>query len=329
MLRTRLIVVALLALGLLAACGPVDKRVVFVSERGGDPMAFTMASDGSEVDSVPAGGDESIFPQWSPTRDHIALISAEGDESRLIILAQDGDVWDSCTIDAENVLDFSWDPKGERIAFLAGTAEEGEIYVTDVACANVGQMTYSGGALTLGNWSEDGQWVVYSIVDGSDQGVFLRNPTGVDRKRVDDKAATRMAFASKGGWLAFMTEDKDDDGARIWVVEDVHQPAPVSLTNQAAAGSTFAWSPNGERIVYVSDKDGDADIYSMKSDGSDSRQLTRNEIADTQPSWSSNGKRIIFVSDLHGNTEIFTMKDDGTEQQRLTINDYQDTQPDW
>ena len=329
MLRTGFILLALLGLCLLAACGPKDKRVVFVSERGGDQAVYTMGSDGSEVSSVPSGGDEALAPAWSPTRDHVALLSVDGDSSRLHILTQDGEEWDSCTIDEEQVLHFSWDPKGERVAFLAGTVDEADIFFTDVDCANVGRLTYSSAPMTLGNWSEDGQWVVYSITGGSDQGVFLRNPTGVDRKRVDDKTTGHLSFAPKGDALAFTTLEEDDRNARIWLVEDVHQPAPVSITNQAAPGSTFAWSPDGKRIVYVSDRDGDPEIYVMKANGSDQQQLTRNEIADTLPSWSSNGKRIIFVSDLHGNTEIFTMKDDGTDQQRLTNNDYSDTQPRW
>ena len=329
MLRTGFIFLALLVLCLLAACGPKDKRIVFVSERGGDQMVYTMGSDGSEVSSVPSGGDQSVVPSWSPTRNHVALLSLDDDESRLVILSQDGDEWDSCTIDEDRVLNYSWDPKGEYVAFLAGTPEDGEIYVTDVECANVGQLTYSGGAMALGNWSEDGQWVVYSIIGGADEGVFLRNPTGVDRKRVDDKATTQLAFAPKGDVLAFMTQEKDDEDARIWVIEDVHQPAPASLTNQAAPDSTFAWSPDGKTIAYVSSRDGDPEIYTMQANGSDQKQLTNNEFADTLPSWSVNGKRIIFVSDLPGNKEIFVMDEDGSNQQRLTNNDYNDTQPRW
>ncbi len=327
--RTSFIVLALLTLCLLAACGPSEKRILFVSERSGDPMVYVMNSDGSEVSPIPSGGDQGVVPVWSPTRDHVALLSIDDDESRLVILAQEGDEWDSCTIDEDRVLQFSWDPKGERIAYIAGTPDDGVAHVTDVDCANVTQLTYSGGPMVLGNWSQDGQWVVYSITGGSDPGVFLRNPSGVDRKRVDDEAATQLAFAPKGGKLAYMTVKEDDDNAQIWIVEDVHRPAPVSVTNQAALDSTFAWSPDGKRIVYVSDRDGDPEIYTMKDNGSDQNQLTSNQIADTLPSWSSNGKLIIFVSDLHGNTEIFTMKDDGTEQQRLTNNDYNDTQPRW
>ncbi len=325
--RKYLIVVALLALCLLAACGPKDKRVVFVSERGGDMMAYTMASDGAEVASVPSGGDESVSPSWSPTRRHVALLSRNGDSSRLQILAEEGDnEWESCTVDEDMVLDYSWDPKGERVAFLVGTPEDADVFVADVECAGVEPLTYDGGAMVLGNWSEDGHWVVYSIHDEDDQGIFLRNPSGVDRRRISDKAAVQLAFAPKGGGFAFMTQD--DEETRIWASDDPDLP-PVSITNQAAADSTFAWAPDGKFIAFVSDRDGDPEIYTMKPNGSDQRQLTRNEIADSLPSWSTNGKRIIFVSDLHDNTEIFTMKDDGTDQQRLTNNDYDDTQPAW
>ena len=123
MLRTGFVFLALLVLCFLAACGPKDKRVVFVSERGGDLMAYTMASDGSEVSSVPSGGDESVSPSWSPTRNHVALLSVDGEDSTLHVLAQEGDDWETCAVDEDRVLDYSWDPKGERIAFLVGTPE--------------------------------------------------------------------------------------------------------------------------------------------------------------------------------------------------------------
>ena len=112
MLRTGFIFLALLGICLLAACGPKDKRVVFVSERGGDQMVYTMSSDGSEVSSVPSGGDESIAPSWSPTRNHVALLSVDDEDSTLHILAQDGDDWESCTVDEDQVLQYSWDPRG-------------------------------------------------------------------------------------------------------------------------------------------------------------------------------------------------------------------------
>ncbi len=325
--RKYLIVVALLALCLLAACGPTDKRVVFVSERGGDMMAYTMASDGSEVSSVPSGGDESASPGWSPSRKHVALLSINGDSSRLHVLAVEGDnEWESCSVDQDQVLDYSWDPKGERLAFLVGTPEDADVYITDVECANIEPLTYDGGPMVLGNWSEDGHWVAYSILGDDEQGIFLRNPSGVDRRRISDKAAIRLSFAPRNGGFAFMTQD--DEETRIWASEDPDLP-PVSITIQAAKDSTFAWSPDGKFIVFVSDRDGDPEIFTMKPNGSDQRQLTHNEIADSLPSWSSNGKRIIFVSELHDNAEIFTMNDDGTDQQRLTNNDYDDTHPRW
>ena len=127
-------------------------------------------------------------------------------------------------------LHYSWDPEGERVAFLVGTSEDADVFITDVGCSTVEPLTYDGGAMTLGNWSEDGDWVAYSILSEDGQGIFLRNPSGVDRKRISDKSATQLAYAPRGGGFAFMTQDDED--TRIWASENVDQP-PVSVTNQA------------------------------------------------------------------------------------------------
>ena len=96
------------------------------------------------------------------------------------------------------MLDYSWGPKGERIAFLAGTSENADIFIADLKCLNVEPLTYDGGAMVLGNWSEDGHWVVYSIHNEDGRGIFLRNPSGVDRRRINDKAAIAAGLRSKG-----------------------------------------------------------------------------------------------------------------------------------
>jgi TolB protein len=68
---------------------------------------------------------------------------------------------------------------------------------------------------------------------------------------------------------------------RIWKVP-VSGIGPV---RPLARGGSPVWSPDGGSIAFVSTRDGDADIYVMRSDGSGERQLTHNNWADFDPDW--------------------------------------------
>ncbi|HEY0680203.1 MAG TPA: hypothetical protein VGD17_18085, partial [Chitinophagaceae bacterium] len=53
---------------------------------------------------------------------------------------------------------------------------------------------------------------------------------------------------------------------------------------------------NAGRILFVSNRDGNDEIYSMESDGSDVTRLTFNNVPDGRASWSANGNHIAFAS---------------------------------
>ena len=72
--------------------------------------------------------------------------------------------------------------------------------------------------------------------------------------------------------------------------------APTSLTNNAAHDFSPAWSPDGSRIAFVSDRDGNREIYTMNADGTNPVRLTSDSSEDLHPSWSSDGSQIVFSS---------------------------------
>jgi hypothetical protein len=72
------------------------------------------------------------------------------------------------------------------------------------------------------------------------------------------------------------------------------------------------------RIAFVSDRDGDNEIYVMNADGSGQTNLTNDNANDWGPAWSPDGQRIAFTSDRDGDNEIYVMNADGSEQTRLT-----------
>jgi len=75
-----------------------------------------------------------------------------------------------------------------------------------------------------------------------------------------------------------------------------------------------------DKIAFVSDRDGNYEIYIMNIDGSGQARLVSNSAEDWYPSFSPDGFKITFVSNRDGNYQIYSMNTDGSEQTRLTNN---------
>ena len=78
------------------------------------------------------------------------------------------------------------------------------------------------------------------------------------------------------------------------------------------------WSPDGQRLVYVSVRENRQVIFTMRPDGSELKQLTASGVQNSEPAWSPDGRRIAFRSERNGSPEIFVMNADGSDQRALT-----------
>ena len=79
--------------------------------------------------------------------------------------------------------------------------------------------------------------------------------------------------------------------------------------------------PDGRRIAFDSQRDGNREIYVMDADGSGVARLTHNGDDDLTPSWSPDGRRIAFASGGRARLDIYVMNADGSGATRLTDND--------
>src|SRR5436190_10965426 len=103
---------------------------------------------------------------------------------------------------------------------------------------------------------------------------------------------------------------------------------PPRTENTAVERGTD-WSPDGRNIVFLSDRDGTSEIYTMNADGTNPTRLTNDTALDWNPVWSPDGTEIAFQTNRDGSDEIYTMNADGTNPTRLTSNAVFDVQPDW
>jgi dipeptidyl aminopeptidase/acylaminoacyl peptidase len=103
------------------------------------------------------------------------------------------------------------------------------------------------------------------------------------------------------------------------------------LTVDPASELWPALSPDGSEVVFVSTRDGDADVYVLRVDDPGSiRQLTDEPGNDFAPTWSPDGTRIAFTSVRGGNADIWTMDAHGGDLSNLTARSLaDDSEPTW
>src|SRR5574341_816208 len=71
-----------------------------------------------------------------------------------------------------------------------------------------------------------------------------------------------------------------------------------------------------QQIAFVSDRDGNHEIYLMDADGGNLHNLTGNSAVDRSPAWSPDGAQIVFVSQRDQKVELYVMNPDGQKQIR-------------
>lgn len=109
-----------------------------------------------------------------------------------------------------------------------------------------------------------------------------------DGKRI---AATMETF---GGNMEIVV--MDTDGSNI-----------VYLTDDVTPDMMPAWSPDGEKIVFVAHRDGNPELYIMNKDGSEQTRLTNSPADELFPAWSPDGNHIAFRSNSTGDLDIFVL----------------------
>jgi TolB protein len=104
---------------------------------------------------------------------------------------------------------------------------------------------------------------------------------------------------------------------------------PENPTNGTGHNWLPAWSPDGQWLVFTSNRDGNPELYIMRRDGTETRRLTNHPAVDTSPTWSPAGRHIAFLSDRTGSPQIYVVGVDGLGLYRLTLQDSYCDRPTW
>lgn len=92
----------------------------------------------------------------------------------------------------------------------------------------------------------------------------------------------------------------------------------TQITNDPANDADPAWSPDGSRIAFASQRTGNWDIFVVSAQGGPAQQLTTNPSDDQAPAWSPDGTQIVFGDKRDDLSELYLINADGSNERRLT-----------
>jgi len=126
--------------------------------------------------------------------------------------------------------------------------------------------------------------------------------------------------------------------ARVWpnagqiglFVADADGSAERPLVGLGEMDYDPVWSPDGQSIVFTSDRHGSADLFRVKADGSGIERLTDSPAYDDQAAFSPDGKQLVFVTTRGGGTsDLWTMDLQTRKAKALTSGPGGDFRPAW
>ena len=325
----------LAAMVLTTGClGASGERVAFVTTVDGDPEIAVADLDSREADLVTSNHSRDLLPRWAPDGKSIAYLSDESGSLEIHLVKPGDETVTRLTNSGSNSRYPRWSPDGRRLAFISGEDDRSDLYLLSVEDRTTSLVSANATNDVLGDWSPNGEWLVYYNEGAPEtRGLWLRNPEGVNLVRLTESNDRGPVWSPDGSRIAFVRSE--DGKSDIFVLErrgneGWEENFELSrLTKHEANDHSPNWSSDGSRLAFVSHRDGNAEIYTMKADGSKQLRLTKNNADDLTPDWSSGGGRIAFASNIYGPSEIFVMNADGSEQLRLTNNDAEDSSPNW
>jgi len=195
---------------------------------------------------------------------------------------------------------------GGRIVFHSDRDGEIDIYVANADGSDARRLTDAAGRDFEPAWSPDGSTIVFSSDrDDPDNAVlYLMDADGANQRRLipalaDDQIGAR--WSPDGQWILFQSNPLVDGLPRFDIFKSRPDGSDLNQLTDTPGNNFMAdWSPDGERIVFVSQRDGNRELYVMNADGSDQVRLTGGGWENSLPRWSPDGQKVVFESNRSG-----------------------------
>lgn len=249
-------------------------------------------------------------PRISPEGDWVAFAVSESDlekdksETRIWMIPGGGGEAIPMTAEGSSASSPRWSPDGKYLSFTAArNGGKTQVWVLDRRGGEARQLTEVVQGVSGYTWSPDGKKLLLSIKDPKPEDLEKDKPK---KEKPVPWVIDRLQFKRDNvGYL-------DSRRTHLYVF-DIEGKSLVQITSGDYDESQAAWSPDGKRVAFVSnrtdnpDGNGNTDIWIVAADNPDKGktllQVTTNPGADTSPAWSPDGRWLSYTTSTQ--PEIF------------------------
>ena len=269
--------------------GLAGSKIYFVSNRTGNQEIWSMDYDGRNQKAMTNYKNLTLTPAVSPDASKLAFTSYFLGNPRIFIHS----------LETNRRLTFynqeasmnatpSFAPDGEKIVFASSASGHSQIYISDLDGRNLRRVSYS--------WAIDvdpvvnpktGSQIAFVSGRSGPPQVYLMDVDGANIRKLSPGGgdAVQPSWDPKGENISFAwTRGFEPGNYNIFII-NVATGKLVQLTYGAGRNEHPNFSPSGTHIVFVSNRSGGSQIWSMRVDGTHLRKLTRKG-KNMQPVWS-------------------------------------------
>jgi len=264
-------------------------RIIFTCTRGDYNQLCLVNADGTGYQQLSSLEAHSYYPVYSPLEKSVVYASNQnGGFFDLFLFNFESTKLTRLTNNIGNVISPSFSPDGRKILFANRIADGPTTLWTVDSTGENQDLLYSGpNTIVACDWAPVGDRIAFAMAvdQPNSYEVFIMNADGSDVRQL-----TR-GLQGIGGSI-----DWSPDGQSLLIYAGPAGDKNIFLVNVAAetaaqltnggnnAASSF--SPDGQWIAFNSLRNNDqADIFIMRPDGTDLRQVTTNAEPDWQPQW--------------------------------------------
>jgi Tol biopolymer transport system component len=274
------------------AISPQGDKIAFISDRDEYFDVYIMSTIDNSVTKIVDGQQTKNFEElhlltpgisWSPDGKKIALAVKSGDQDAIFIVDVASGDKQKLEFGLDGIFSVNWSHQGDKLTFIGDKDQNSDVYVYDMTTKTLTNLTDDVFSDADPVWSPDGKTIYFSSDRGNHLSLQSRPPD------------FEMAHYDYSQLDLYSINAETKEIRRITDYPHSDETSP-------------ALSPDGKKMLYISDRNGINNIYERDLVTGDDRPITNSIAGVYQLSVSADGNKLTFSALNHAGFDVYVMK---------------------